>query len=67
MMFFPSKIDILKRARRRWHDVKGQALVEYLLMTLMLLALFTGLYRLLQGQVKMLFAKAGMAILTAYY
>ncbi len=85
MMFFPLKIEILKRARPLFNGVwkrhflalglgrkiryavRGQALVEYLLMTLMLLALFTGLYRLLQGQVKILFAKAGMAILTAYY
>jgi len=46
---------------------RGQALVEYMLMTLMLLFLFTGLYRVLQGQLKTLFARAGMAILKAYY
>jgi len=46
---------------------RGQALVEYMLMTLMLLFLFTGLYRVLQVQLKGLFAKAGKAILTAYY
>lgn len=49
------------RARR------GQALIEYLLMTVMLLFLFTGLYRVLQGRLKELFAKAGTAILRAYY
>lgn len=67
MALFPSKIDILRHGRSLRRAVRGQVLVEYLLMTLMLLALFTGLYRLLQGQVKMLFAKAGIAILTAYY
>jgi hypothetical protein len=46
---------------------RGQALVEYLLMTLMLLALFTGLYRVLQSQLRIYFQKAGQAILTAYY
>lgn len=45
----------------------GQALVEYLLMTLMLLFIFTGLYRVLQGQLKGTFQKAGRAILFAYY
>jgi len=46
---------------------RGQALIEYLLMTVMLLALFTGLYRVLQGQLRFLFQKAGKAILYAYY
>ncbi|OIO07599.1 MAG: hypothetical protein AUJ52_09970 [Elusimicrobia bacterium CG1_02_63_36] len=46
---------------------RGQALIEYLLMTLMLLALFTGLYRVLQTQLRVYFQKAGKAILTAYY
>lgn len=46
---------------------RGQALVEYLLMTVMLLFLFTGLYRVLQGQLKTLFSKAGQAILRAYF
>ncbi len=46
---------------------RGQALVEYLLMTTMLLFLFTGLYRLLQGALKDYFTQAGKAILTAYY
>lgn len=46
---------------------RGQALIEYLLMTLMLLALFTGLYRVLQTQLRVYFTKAGQAILTAYY
>lgn len=53
------------QGRRGWD--RGQALVEYLLMTLMLLFLFTGLYRLLQGQLRFLFIRAGKAILTAYY
>ncbi|MFA6030656.1 MAG: hypothetical protein WC969_12435 [Elusimicrobiota bacterium] len=46
---------------------RGQALVEYLLMTLMLLFIFTTLYRLLSSQTKRLFTNAGVAILTAYY
>ncbi|MFA6092153.1 MAG: hypothetical protein WCU88_01200 [Elusimicrobiota bacterium] len=46
---------------------RGQALVEYLLMTVMLLFIFTTLYRILQGQTKRLFTNAGIAILTAYF
>lgn len=60
MTFLPAKI-----ARRL--GTRGQALIEYLLMTLMLLFLFTGLYRVLQGQLKLLFSRAGRAILLAYY
>ena len=46
----------------------GQALIEYLLMMLMLLGLFTGLYRVLQDQVKnKMFKPAGEAILRSYY
>lgn len=36
-------------------------------MSLMLLFVFTGLYRVLQVQLKMTFQKAGYAILYAYY
>ena len=54
-------------ARRGMRSRSGQALVEYLLMTLMLLFIFTGLYRLLQWQLRSLFQRAGLAILTAYY
>ncbi|PCI40553.1 MAG: hypothetical protein COB53_00750 [Elusimicrobia bacterium] len=46
---------------------RGQVLIEYLMMTLMLLALFTGLYKVLQSSLRTYFAKAGQAILTAYY
>ena len=46
---------------------KGQALIEYLLMTVMLLFIFTTLYRMLQGQMKNLFTHAGIAILSTYY
>ena len=46
---------------------RGQTVVEYLLMTLMLLFLFTGMYRMLQGQLKDKFREVGFAILTAYY
>ena len=45
----------------------GQAVVEYMMMSLMLLFLFTGLYRTLQTGLKKAFTKAGVAILTAYY
>ena len=55
------------RAKFRRMSSRGQALVEYMLMTIMLLFMFTGLYRFLQGQLKMLFTRAGKAILTAYY
>lgn len=56
-----------KMHRKGRRGSRGQALVEYLLMTVMLLALFTGLYRVLQGQLRFLFTRAGRAILTAYY
>ena len=46
---------------------RGQALVEYLLMTAMLLFLFTGMYRLLQSNLKNYFRGAGQSILKAYY
>jgi hypothetical protein len=36
-------------------------------MTAMLLFLFTGMYKLLQTNLKSYFAKAGQVILTAYY
>ncbi len=45
----------------------GQTAVEYLLTTLSLMVVFVGLYGFLQGQLKTLFIKAGMAILTAYH
>ena len=46
---------------------RGQALVEYLMMSLMLLFLFTGMYRMLTSELHKTFERAGMAILTAYY
>ncbi len=62
---------ILKKFKRfsrlRSFTERGQALIEYLLMTVMLLFLFTGLYQVLSGQLKTLFSKAGRAILIAYY
>lgn len=45
----------------------GQALIEYLLMTSMLLFLFVGLYRLLQSELTRAFERMGRAILHAYY
>ena len=62
-----------EKARRRragargFGSVSGQALIEYLLMTLMLLALFTGLYKGLQEQLAKYFLQAGKVILSAYY
>jgi len=50
---------------QKW--ARGQALIEYLLMTMMLLFLFIGLYRTLQTSLKELFTQAGIRILTAYY
>ena len=47
---------------------RGQALIEYLLMMLMLLFVFTGLYRVLTGTVRnKLFLPAGKAILRDYW
>ncbi len=47
---------------------RGQALVEYLLMMVMLLFIFTGLYRVLTGEVKnKMFRPAGKAILRTYW
>ena len=37
------------------------------MMTLMLLALFTGLYKVLQSSLKDYFTKAGQVILMVYY
>ena len=54
-------------ARGRRRLPRGQAVVEYLLMTTMLLFLFTGMYKLLQSNLKNYFSKAGQVILTAYY
>ena len=57
----------MKATRRRRGPASGQVIVEYLLMTAMLLFLFTGMYKLLQTNLKSYFAKAGQVILTAYY
>ena len=46
---------------------RGQTVVEYLLMTLLLLGLFTGLYKVLQTEMKKAFTRAGIVILKAYY
>ncbi|MEK7744144.1 MAG: hypothetical protein AAB578_07115 [Elusimicrobiota bacterium] len=46
---------------------RGQTVVEYMLMTVMLLALFTGLYKALQTSMKNAFVRAGIMILRAYY
>ena len=50
------------------HVGRGQVLVEYLLMMVMLLSLFTGMYRMLQDQIRRkMFKPGGKAILRAYY
>lgn len=46
---------------------EGQTIVEYLLMTAMLLFLFTGLYSMLSKKLAEVFEKAGIAILSTYY
>ncbi|MHB2025190.1 MAG: hypothetical protein ACYCPQ_00925 [Elusimicrobiota bacterium] len=45
----------------------GQAVVEYLFVTLALVALFAGMFGFLQGQLTKLFQAAGIKILTSYY
>ena len=45
----------------------GQTAVEYLLTTLTLVVVFAGMFGFLQGQLKVLFTKAGIVILTPYY
>ncbi|MEK7384219.1 MAG: hypothetical protein AAB262_13150 [Elusimicrobiota bacterium] len=46
---------------------RGQTAIEYLLTTMTLVTLFVGLYGFLQGQLKTLFLRAGIKILTPYY
>ena len=44
----------------------GQTTVEYLLTTLALVTVFASMYGFMQGQLRKLFTKAGIAILTSY-
>ncbi|MBI4249600.1 MAG: hypothetical protein HY611_08865 [Elusimicrobia bacterium] len=46
---------------------KAQATVEYLLVTVAFLILFTSIYGFLQDVLKSVFMKAGFLILKAYY
>lgn len=46
---------------------RGQTVVEYLLTTLFLVTFFVGMYSFLQGQVRKLFIRAGIMILSSYY
>ena len=62
-----SILPFMKGCSRRGRARKGQALVEYLLMTAMLLFLFTGMYKLLQSNLRSYFRGAGQSILKAYY
>ena len=64
---YPVRLGASMGLFRRKASDRGQALIEYLLMTMMLLFVFTSLYRVLSGQMKSLFTNAGVAILTAYY
>jgi len=46
----------------------GQATVEYLLMTLVLMVFFIGMYRIMHSTLRdKSFKRAGVAILTVYY
>ena len=60
-------LPLMKGVSRRGRASRGQALVEYLLMTAMLLFLFTGMYKLLQSNLRSYFRGAGQSILKAYY
>ena len=53
------------RGKRR--SARGQTTIEYLMTTMMILVLFTTMYRFLQGQTRKLFSAAASAILTPYY
>lgn len=55
-----------KKATRRVGARRGQAAIEYLMTTVALVTLFTGMYGFLQGQVRRLFVLAGTKILTSY-
>lgn len=65
----PTRVLPYMNTRRRGvrRALSGQAVVEYLLMTAMLLFLFTGMYKVLQTSLRKYFISAGSAILTAYY
>lgn len=46
---------------------RGQAAVEYIMSTLMILVLFTGMYGFLQQQTRRLFTAAARAIVRSYH
>ncbi|MDD5656177.1 MAG: hypothetical protein PHF00_02870 [Elusimicrobia bacterium] len=46
---------------------RGQATVEYLLTTLVLVTVFAGMYGFMQRQLRTLFIKAGTKILATHY
>ena len=52
--------------RRILRGKKGQTAVEYLLTTVALVTVFAGMFAFLQGQLKFLFTKAGVKILSTY-
>jgi hypothetical protein len=45
----------------------GQAAVEYILTTMVLVTCFAAMYGFIQGQLKLLFILAGKKILATYY
>ncbi len=55
--------DLLRMARQR----PGQAAVEYILTTMVLVTCFAAMYGFIQGELKKLFIRAGIVILKTYY
>jgi len=46
---------------------RGQSTVEYMLTTMVLVTIFSGMYGFIQGQMKSLFKTAAIKILKSYY
>ena len=63
----PPQARLSRTSSRAVPPQAGQALIEYLLMTSMLLFLFTTLYGVLQSELGKSFEKIGRAILYSYY
>ena len=53
--------------KRQSRGRAGQAAVEYLLTTMVLVTCFAAMYGFMQQQLRRLFVQAGTKILTAYY
>ena len=67
MTFFRSLTSRFRRPARSFLGRSGQTTIEYVMTTLMILLLFTSMYRFLQGQTRKLFGAAASMILRAYY